>query len=457
MTRVLRTTSFRLATTYVAVFALSAIALGLTVFWAARSALKQQMALRIQAETTFLREEFGAGGMERLVSAVRTRGRGTTALDYLVQSAEGTRLAGEIPSIKGSSPGWHTVEVADATEDGGHPEQVLALVSDLGGGQLLVVGDDLSRIDEIEEAIVTAFGWTVGLAALLGIAGGIFLSHAFLRRVDAITGTAEGIIGGDLTRRVPLRGSGDDLDRLSVTLNHMLDRIASLMTSLRQVSSDVAHDLRTPLTRLYQRLDDAHARATTVADYRLAVEAALRDAEQLLNIFAALLRIAQIEGSAPARSFSKVDLGGVVEAIADAYGPDATAEGRTIATRSEAGCVIDGDRELLTQAIANLVENALSHTPSGTQIDLALRRRNNGHIHFSISDNGPGVDDADLPRLTQRFYRGERSRTTPGNGLGLSLVAAVAELHGAELKFRNLRPGFAVRLVFPAPHVPEGN
>lgn len=457
MTRVLRTTSFRLATIYVAVFAFSALALGLTVFWAARSALKQQMALRIQAETTFLREEFAAGGMERLVSAVRTRGRGTTALDYLVQSADGTRLAGEIPSIKGSSPGWHTVEVADATEDGGHPEQVLALVSDLDGGQLLVVGDDLGRIDEIEGAIVTAFGWTIGLAALLGIAGGIFLSHAFLRRVDAITGTAEGIIGGDMSRRVPLRGSGDDLDRLSATLNHMLDRIASLMTSLRQVSSDVAHDLRTPLNRLYQRLDDAHARATTVADYRSAVEAALQEAEQLLDIFAALLRIAQIEGAAPTGNFSKVDLGSVIEAIADAYGPDATAAGRTIATSSEAGCVIDGDRELLTQALANLVENALSHTPTGTQIDLKLQHGSNGDIGFIISDNGPGVDDTDLPRLTQRFYRGEQSRTSAGNGLGLSLVAAVAELHGAKLKYRNLRPGFAVSLIFPASRFPEGS
>ncbi len=450
--RLLRTASFRLAALYVAVFAASALVLGLAVFVAARSALQEQMTARIEAEDAFLRGEFRTGGMDNLLAIVRSRGRGITALDYLLQDANGTHLAGEVPVQAGLRPGWTTFAVPEAREDGGRPERVRALVSDLGGGLLLAVGDDLGRIAEVEEAVATAFGWTVGLAALLGIGGGVLVSRTFLARVDAISRTAEAIIGGDLARRVPVRGTGDDLDRLAGTLNRMLDRIGILMESLHQVSSDVAHDLRTPLARLYHRLEDARTHANSTAEYGLAVDAAMRDAEGLLDTFAALLRIAQVEGASPRAGFGRVDLSAVAEAVADAYRPDAEDAGHVLTADVALGVAIHGDQELLTQAAANLVENALRHTPPGTRITLRLSADTAAGVCLSVEDDGPGVDGEDLPRLVHRFYRGERSRTTPGNGLGLSLVAAVADLHGATLRLRNAGPGLWVSMMFPAGH-----
>ncbi len=446
--RVLRTASFRLAALYVAVFAISACVLGAAVFLATRSALQEQVTARVGAESAFLRGEFQAGGLEQLLAIIRSRGRGAAALDYLVQRADGAHLAGEMPAVPRRT-GWTTVDVPDAQEDGGRPERVRALVSDLGGGLLLAVGDDLGRVAEVEEAVATSFGWTVGLAALLGIGGGALLSRAFLARVDAISRTAEAIIGGDLARRVPVRGTGDDLDRLAGTLNRMLDRIGALMGSLQQVSSDVAHDLRTPLSRLCQRLEHARSHARSAGEYEAAVDGALRDAEGLLDTFSALLRIAQVEGASPRAGFGEVDLSAVADAIADAYRPDAEEAGHILTASVVPGVTVHGDQELLTQATANLVENALRHTPPSTRINVRLSADPEAGACLAVEDDGPGVAGEDLPRLAHRFYRGERSRTTPGNGLGLCLVAAVADLHGATLRISNAGPGLWVSMTFP--------
>ena len=448
MPRLLRTASFRLAALYVAVFAASALVLGLAVFLAARSALEQQMTARIETETAYLREEFRAGGLDRLLAVVGSRGRGAAALDYLLQDRDGAHLAGEMPVVAALRPGWTVVRVSEASEDNGRPERVRALVSDLGGGLLLAVGDDLHRVTEVEEAVATAFLWTVGLVAVLGIGGGALLSRAFLARVDAIARTAEAIIGGDLARRVPVRGTNDDLDRLAGTLNRMLDRIGGLMDSLRQVSTDVAHDLRTPLSRLHQRLEDARLHARSVAEFEAAVDGALGEAAGLLETFSALLRIAQVEGASPRAGFGDVNLSAIADAVADAYRPDAEEGGRHLAADVASGVVVRGDQELLTQALANLVENALRHTPAGTRIGVSLSLDRGTGICLAVEDDGPGVCAEDLPRLTHRFYRGEHSRTTPGNGLGLSLVAAVAELHGAALHLAAGAPGLRARLCF---------
>jgi signal transduction histidine kinase len=248
---------------------------------------------------------------------------------------------------------------------------------------------------------------------------------------------------------VPTRGTGDDLDRLASTLNHMLDRIGILMESLRQVSSDVAHDLRTPLTRLYQRLEEARAHGQSMADYESAVDAAIGEAQRLLDIFSALLRIAQVEGSSCV-GVGDVDLTAVAETVADAYRLDVEEAGHALTTTISQGVVVSGDKELLTQALANLVENALRHTPPGTRIDVRLEGSSETGALLSVEDDGPGVAEADLPRLTDRFYRGESSRTTPGNGLGLSLVSAVAELHDATLDLNVMKPGLRVIISFPA-------
>lgn len=450
--RTLRTASFRLAAVYALLFAASALVLGAVVFWTAREAMLQQLAVRIEAESALLQTAYRSGGLANLVATVHSRG--PMALDYLVQTPDGHRMAGDLPAVS-ARRGWFNLDLSDRQDTGeaqdhDGPEQLRAHASDMGSGVVLVVGDDLRRIDEAEEAILSAFAWAVGATVLLAILGGILLSRAFLHRVDAIVRTAQAIIDGDLARRVPVRGTGDDLDRLASTLNRMLDRTAVLMDSLRQVSSDVAHDLRTPLSRLYQRLEGARAHAHSVPEYEAAVDAAAAEAEGLLDTFSALLRIAQVEGASPRGGFRDVDLSTMVESVADAYRPDAEEAGHRLTAIVAPDLTVRGDQELLTQALANLVENALRHTPVGTRIDIELTCNTSRGILLAVQDDGPGVAAADLPRLTHRFYRGERSRTTPGNGLGLSFVSAIADLHGAKLGVDALKPGLRVSFAFPS-------
>ena len=444
-----RTTSFRLTLLYVAIFVGSAGVLGALVYVAARAELNAQMDARIVGETDFLRQEFQRAGLEHLVASVESRGRGASAMDYMVQAAGGPVLTGEMQPGAGLTPGWRTLEALEDHDGDGRLDEVHALVTDLGGGLLLAVGDETWRISEVEKAIGKALLVSVGLAAGLGILGGLVLSRAFLSRVDAISRTAEAIIGGDLTQRITVRGTGDDLDRLAATLNRMLDRIGALMESLHQVSSDVAHDLRTPLTRLYQRLEAAREAAETAPEFKDAIDRAMVEADGLLATFGALLRIAQVEGASKRGGFRSLDLSGIVEAVADAFQPDAEQQGHWLDAAVEPGIAMQGDRELLTQAIANLVENALRHTPEGTRITIRFATAEPGFATLIVCDDGPGVAPADLARLTHRFYRAERSRSSPGNGLGLTLVQAVAELHEAAFVLSNAQPGLAASLRFP--------
>ena len=441
--RLLRTASFRFAALYLLLFTASAAVLAAVVFWTTRAALKDQLRARVEAEVASLRAEYRASGLTRLIADVATRGRGSGALDYLVQDAAGHHLGGEI-AVRVRHLGWQRLRIEeqqDGTVDRVTPETLQALAVPLANGDVLLVGDDTSRIAEAEEAILRAFAGAVGLTLLLGIGGGVWLSRAFLHRVDAIARTAEAIIGGDLTRRVPARGTDDDLDRLAATLNRMLDRIAALMESLRQVSNDIAHDLHTPLSHLCRRLDEARMGARSIADYERAVEGAVAEAEGLLGTFAALLRIAQVEAGAQQAAFRRVDLSLIAETVADAFAPAAEDEGHTLTADVAPGVAIHGDQELLTQMLVNLVENAMRHTPQGSRIAILLARTPGSGAVLAVEDDGPGVPEAERERVLRRFYRLEQSRTTPGSGLGLSLVAAVAELHGAELRIEDAQPG----------------
>lgn len=454
--RIFRTAGFRLAALYAALFGVSVIVLFAVVYWLVGGALRQQMAANIEGDVAALVEDHRSGGLSHVAEAVARRLRSglhrTTF--YLLRDAAGRKLAGNLPNLLPARAGWQnlptsldTENAADDGPDAGNERRVLAFGTALPDGAFLVVGEDPDRIDEVEEAIVRAFGWAFAVTLLLGGIGGTALSFGFLRRVDAINRTIRRIVDGRLSDRVPTRGANDELDRLALNLNEMLDRVQMLMESLRQVSNDIAHDLRTPLSRLRQQLESARDEARSMADYEAAVDAAIADADAILGMFAALLRIAQIEAGTRRAAFSALDLSSLFRSIAETYGAVAEEREQTLTAEIEPGIHGRGDRELLTQMLANLVENAIRHTPRGARIRLALERRAAGPLG-SVADNGPGIPGEAREKVFRRFFRLERSRSTAGSGLGLSLVAAVADLHGIAVTLADNEPGLKVMLQF---------
>jgi signal transduction histidine kinase len=449
--RIVRTATFRLSALYAILFGASVLLLGAVTFWSTRSVLEQQLARRIESEMTLLEQEFRSGGLDRLVAIIQQRTRLNAYLDYSLTDPTGKRLAGDLPLVSGRS-GWVEVETGQDLngEPGGGKERVRILAKQLDGGFTLGVGEDLEQIGELESTFLGILASALGIVLVLGIGGGLLLSAAFLRRVDVITRTADAIIAGNLSRRIERTGAGDDLDRLSATLNTMLDRIAELMENLRQVSNDIAHDLRTPLTRLRQDLEEAKGRDLTAADYKSVVECAVGEADVLLETFAALLRIAQIEAGTRRSAFRTVNLADVVRTVAEAYAPAIEESGRTLRTEVAQAAEVNGDRGLLTQLFANLVENALHHTPAETTISLRVARHPRGAV-AEVADTGPGIPEGERPKVFRRFYRLERSRTTVGSGLGLSTVAAIVDLHHAAIELLDNDPGLRVVIRFPPP------
>ncbi len=317
----------------------------------------------------------------------------------------------------------------------------------LADGTYAFVGRDTGGIAAARQRMVRAFSAIIGGAMLLAAGGGIFLRFQVMRRIEAITRTCEGIIAGRFDERIPLRGRHDDLERLSIAINEMLNRISVLLDNLRQVSSDVAHDLRTPLTRLRNRLEEARFKSVDIDDYAAAVSRAIGDTDQVLSIFSALLRISQIEAGTRAATFAEVSLSALLERVVEMYRPVAEDHDHRLSARIEPAVGIHGDAELLTQMFANLIENAIAHTPDHTTIRIELQARPDAVV-AAVADDGPGIPAAERGKVLRRFYRLSGSRTTAGHGLGLSLVAAIATLHHAKLVLEDAGPGLRVTASF---------
>lgn len=457
LTRILRTASFRLTALYTAAFAASFLLLFGLTYWIASDALTQQLKASVSAELIALIDSQKETDTKALADEIteRLRSGSQPATFYLLQDRAGRKLAGNLGALPPFS-GWRTLSVPErrtprsrADEGDQREAAVLAKGRHLPGGGFLVVGAGRQHVVEAEEAIIRAFAWGAGATLLLAVLGGALMSVLFLRRLEVIDRTSRRIIAGNLSDRIPLRGSGDELDRLAENLNDMLDRIQALMEGLRQVSNDIAHDLRTPLSRARQRLDVARQDAKTVQDYEEAIDRALEDTDTALATFGALLRIAQIESGSRRSSFDIVDLSQVFEQAVATYGPVAEDLGKSIRAEISPGVAVSGDRDLLTQMVVNLVENALRHTSADAQIRVTLELGDDGPIGV-VADNGPGIPEAERERVLQRFYRLDRSRATPGSGLGLALVAAIAHLHQTAVRLDDDRPGLRVELRFPA-------
>ncbi len=448
--RTLRTASFGLAVGYALLFAGSVAILGGVVYVMVQSSLDRQMGTRIDAEIDLLTEELHSEGPRELVREIQERSNYFPALQYLVLDANGNRLAGHLSAMPATS-GWSDIYDSVGTKRGG-PRKFRVRSISFDDGLRLAVGDDLEPSEEVRQAFLEALGGSVLAFLVLSLTGGLLLSLGFLRRVDAIRRTAEAIIGGDLLSRIPLRGTNDNFDRLSETLNRMLDRIQVLMESLGQVSSDIAHALRTPLGRLRQKLEAARASAEADPKCKSAIDAAVLEADNILDTFSALLRIAQLEAVTRSAGFREINLSNLFEGVTEAYAVAAEDQGKAITANIAPSIMARGDKDLLNEMLANLLDNAITHTPAGARIEVSLVSDGDRAI-ATIADDGLGVPEAERARVFRRFYRLERSIRTPGNGLGLSLVAAVAELHGAKLSADDNLPGLRMTLIFNATSV----
>jgi signal transduction histidine kinase len=445
-----RTTSFRLAAIYLLLFTLSALALGASVYLSVRHEILADFDERIVEETDSLEGIFANEGRKRLTEILDARGSSGGALTYGLQSPDGRQLEGTLTApvagAGGPRAGWTELKEAEDNESPEEkPEVLRALVTPLADGSILIVGDEQRRADTALRGILSAFAWAVGATIALGVAGGLWLSAQFLRRIDAMRLAAHGIMAGDWGRRIPLSPVNDDLSSLARTFNRLFDRIEKLLLANKHVSADIAHDLRKPLAHILRRLEEARLDDASSDAIRSALDGSIAEIEGVLETFDALLRIGQIEAGARRAAFKPVDLAEIARDVVEAFQPAADEGGRTLVARLDAPLPMPGDKELLTQLIANLLDNALRHTPQGVRIIVAGDQSTRS-ARLTVEDNGPGVDPRDLPAIFQRFYRAGAARNSPGSGLGLSLVAAIAELHGLECSASDNHPGLKVTL-----------
>jgi hypothetical protein len=412
----------------------------------------------VNGEVNGLSEQYGQGGLRRLVIVVDVRSRRPGSSLYLVTTPSGEGLAGNVGSLEPGvldHPGWletnyHRLEAPEGAE-----HRALVRVVQLPGGFHLLVGRDLEERERLFGIVVNAGQWSLALVIVLGLIGGFFVSRRVLSRIDAMTGTAQTIMAGDLSGRLPVAGTGDELDRLADNVNAMLERIEALMRGLKEVSDNIAHDLKTPLTRLRNRCEQALRSATGEASYRAALESTIAESDDLIRTFDALLMIARAESGQARDNMTEFDASEIARDVGELYEPVADEKGIVLKIDAPAAAPVRGNRELVSQALANLIDNAIKYAgPSGrangAPAEIVVRAGNDGErIAISVADRGPGIPDVDRGRVVERFVRLEQSRSEPGSGLGLSLASAVARLHGGELKLEDNHPGLRTTIALP--------
>jgi signal transduction histidine kinase len=415
-------------------------------YWFATNYATQDEDNEIGVEFASIQDEAQLSGQARLPAIIdnHLRLRKDVRAIYLLQDSGGVKIIGNVPAM---SPVIGSATLRLRVDD--RPRQVRARGYNLANGDYLLVGQDTRTLRDMKALIVRAFG--VGLVAtlLLALLGGVIVSTTMLRRIDAVSRTARGIVAGDMSQRVPVRGTDDEFDELAASVNAMLNRIEDLMRSMRQVSNDVAHDLRTPLTRLRQRLEHARRRAQTTEELHEALAHSIAQVDSILETFGALLRIAQIEAGGRASEKSAINVSRFLTAIVDDFAPAAEDQGQTLVAEIDKGLSILGDPELLTQMVVNLVDNAIRHSPPGARICIEAKAVGDS-LELAVVDNGPGIPSRERENVLRPFYRLEASRTTEGSGLGLSLVAAIAKRHDAKLSLGDNSPGLRVAVLFPA-------
>lgn len=449
--RSLRTTTFRLALIYLGLFLVLVLVLLGFVYWTTAGVADRQIDDTIEAEITGLAEQYRLRGLGGLSDVVAERSRNQRYSLYLLTGPGGFALAGNLtawPDAKSDAGGWFDFEyrrpVAGELETHRARARHLLLGSDFD----LLVGRDVEERHRIDQVLRVSLAWAVALTLGLGLLGGIFFSRNVLARIEAITRASRDIMAGDLRRRLPRSGSDDEIDRLAASLNDMLDEIERLVTSMREVTDNIAHDLRSPLTRLRNRIEVTLLKEASPTEYRAALDETVGEVAGLLDTFNGLLAIARAEAGRPEGTPTPFDLSAAVNDMVELYAPVAEEKSIVLTGTVASGVTLTGFRQLMSQALGNLIDNAIKYTPDGGRIAVTLKPHDGGY-DLVVADTGPGIPEADRERVLDRFVRLEASRNSPGSGLGLSLVRAVARLHGAELLLEDNLPGLRVTLRLP--------
>ncbi|MBM3503115.1 MAG: HAMP domain-containing protein [Alphaproteobacteria bacterium] len=450
MPRLLRTSVFRIAAIYLALFGGSSIALLAFVFWSVTEYVKTQTESTISIEITGLAEHYRQNGLVGLRDVLAERSRNQRQSLYLLTDSSFRPIIGNLdqwPLPVEQTSGWFDFDFdRPGSPAGVHHARARHL--QLAGGFQLLVGRDVQERTELLVGLRDSLSWAGLLVVVLAVAGGLAMGRNTLRRVDAIARTSQDIIAGDWSRRMPLTGSNDEFDRLAQSLNAMLDQIERLVGGLQSVSDNIAHDLRTPLTRLRTRLEATLMAPSVAPESRHALEQSIADADRLLAMFTALLDIARAESGVLRREMGPVDLAAVCRDVADLYAPTAEERSTPIRSTLPQPLIVHGHRALLAQALANLLDNAIKFSPKGGTITLTLERAGE-EASVMVADRGPGIAAGDRDRAVERFTRLEESRGTPGAGLGLSLAKAVADLHRGRLILADNSPGLRAILRIP--------
>ncbi|MBN9511654.1 MAG: HAMP domain-containing histidine kinase [Alphaproteobacteria bacterium] len=444
---------------YAFTFALSTIILAVFLWWSTAGLLDRQTDAAITVDAQGLLERYVDGGLPPLEDTIEQRMAGNIDDDaiYLLADPFYRKMVGNLerwpPSVLPDTD-WTQIRI----ERAGRRGMAQIRQFDLLGGYHLLIGRDVEAHAQMARLLTDALLWAVGVALLLGSLGALAVRGLFRFTLADVSATAAAISAGDLSRRVRVSGRGDEFDRLAETINDMLDRIGRLMDGVRQVSNAIAHDLRTPIARARARLEDAAEHARGEVDLRAAIVRAEADLDGVIAIFQALLRIAEIEAGARRSAFAPFDLAPLLLDLADLYAAAAEERGQRLAPEIPPSLPAFGDRDMVQQAVANLLDNALKFSPPGSAIRLGASGEAGQPARITVADEGPGIPEPDRLRAAERFFRGESARSTPGSGLGLALVQAVATLHGGSLRLEDNRPGLRATLTIGTrqPPLPGG-
>lgn len=450
--KLFQSSTFRLALVYMGIFGISVLLLLVFIYWSTAGYMLRQTEATIEAEITGLAEQYdrsGLPGLSKVISERLARHTNETSI-YLLANSRHKLISGNLkqwPKELPDGQGWISFRI-DREKENNDDRHGLARVFKLRGDFHLLVGRDIHDLEEIQSLIKEALFWGLLITIALALVGGTMMSRAMMHRIEVINTTCQRIMGGELSRRIPHTGGEDDFDKLVDNLNLMLDRIEELMQGVKQVTNNIAHDLRTPLTRLRRRLDMLRESHTSGENNLEILDQTIGEADGLLLTFKALLRISEVETGSRRREFGSIDMGELLNDLVEFYEPLSEEHGQLFTSQLTASSSVVGDRDLLFQAFSNLLDNSIKYTPADGQVSLAVKDLPR-LLQIVIQDSGPGIPAEMRQKVFERFFRLEASRSTPGNGLGLSLVAAIINLHHGQIELLDNHPGLKAVVSLP--------